>query len=137
MPSNYRELTAVLMALHSFLPIIKGKAVQIVSDNIWTMAYLNHLGGSVKELSDMAKAIWSLAFHHSIQISARYLAGKENVLADQLSRLNGKYEWRLHPKLFNWINQIWGPHSINRFATMTNTQLSRYNSRSFDPKSEG
>jgi len=137
MPSNYRELTAVLMGIHSFMPVIKGKAVQVVSDNISTVAYLNHQGGPAQDLSNMAKAILSLAFHHNIQVSACYLAGKENVLADQLSRLNLKYEWRLHPKLFKWINNMWGPHSIDRFATMTNTQLPRYNSRFFDPKSEG
>ena len=60
-------------------------------------------------------------------------------VGNRLSRLNanGKYEWRLHPKLFSWINQIWGPFSIDQFATMTNTQLPRYNSRFFDPKLEG
>ena len=31
--SNYREITAVLMTLISFLPIIKGKSIQILSDN--------------------------------------------------------------------------------------------------------
>ena len=69
MPSNYRELTAVLMGLHSFMPVIKGKSVQVVSDNISTVAYLNHQGGAAQDLSNMAKAIWSLAFHHGIQIS--------------------------------------------------------------------
>jgi hypothetical protein len=136
MPSNYRELTAVLMALHSFMTVLKGKSVQIMSDNISTVAYLNHLGGAVQELSDMAKAIWSLAFHNGILISARYLAGKRNVLADRLSRLNLTHEWRLHTKLFKWIDNIWGPHTVDRFATLTNTQLPRYNSRFYDPKSE-
>ena len=46
--SNYRELMAVRLALLSFAPYIQGKCVQIVSDNITTVAYLNHLGGPVQ-----------------------------------------------------------------------------------------
>ncbi len=137
MPSNYREITAVLMALVSFLPMIKGKSVQIVSDNISTVAYLNHQGGSAKNLSDIATSIWSLAFRMDIHISARYLAGKENILADRLSRLNPCYEWMIHPRIFHWLDTMWGPHTVDRFATLTTTQLPRYNSRFYDPRSEG
>ena len=41
--SNYRELMAVLMALKSFGPSMKGKSIQILSDNVTTVAYINHL----------------------------------------------------------------------------------------------
>ena len=43
--SNYRELMAVRLALLLFAPYIQGIYVQIVSDSITTVAYLNHLGG--------------------------------------------------------------------------------------------
>ena len=44
MPSNYRELMAVLLALKSF-SFPRGKKVQILTDNITTAAYINQLGG--------------------------------------------------------------------------------------------
>jgi hypothetical protein len=34
------------------------------------------------------------------------------------------------------MNSLWGPHSIDRFATHGNSQLPRYNSRWRDPTSE-
>ena len=46
-PSNFRELAAVYLALKSFRNVIQGKAVTVLSDNITTCAYLNHLGGPV------------------------------------------------------------------------------------------
>ena len=136
MSSNYRELSAVLMGLHSFLPLLRGRSLEIVSDNISTVAYLNHLGGSYMDLANLTTAIWGLAFHHNIHLTARYLAGRDNVLADALSRLNPRYEWKLHTSLFQWINRKWGPHTVDRCATILNTQLPRYNSRFYDPKSE-
>jgi hypothetical protein len=136
MPSNYREMCAVLMGLHSFLPLVTGKSVEIVSDNISTVAYLNHLGGPAQDLSEIATAIWSLAFQHNMHITARHLAGRDNTLADALSRLNPRYEWKLHTALFRWLDRKWGPHTIDRCATLINTQLRRYNSRFFDPKAE-
>ena len=57
--SNYRELMTVRLALLSFARYIQGKRVQIVSDNITTVAYLNHLGGPVQELSVLTETIFT------------------------------------------------------------------------------
>ena len=136
MPSNYRELMAVQLALHSFLPNIRYKYVQIVSDNISTVAYLNNLGGPSKDLSSLATSIWALAYREGIHLTARYLAGSQNTEADRLSRLNPKYEWSLNSAIFQWLDKMWGKHTIDRFATMLNAQTLRYNSRFFDPLTE-
>ena len=135
--SNHRELLAVYMALQAFRDNVVKKSVQIVSDNVTTIAYLNHLGGPTPALTQLAKSIWAFVYRNNMELSARYLAGKENVLADSLSRLNPKYEWQLHPLLFKCIDSRWGPHTIDRFATMSNTQINRYNSRFADPFSQG
>lgn len=43
----------------------------------------------------------------------------------------------LHPARFNYIDKVFGPHTIDRFANCQNAQLLRYNSRYWDPLSEG
>lgn len=136
-PSNYREMIAVLMGLHSFHEMVRGKVVQIVSDNISTVAYINNLGGPSSQLTDAARAIWSFAYDNKITLTATFLAGRDNTHADSLSRINPQYEWQLHPHLFDWLDRVWGPHTIDRFATMTTSQLDRYNSRYYDPLTEG
>ena len=80
--SNYRELFAVLMALHAFKGQITGKSIQIVLDNITTVAYLNHLGGSTQQLSKIASAICTFAYENNVSLSARHHAGKKNMLAE-------------------------------------------------------
>ena len=41
---NYRELLAVLCAIKSFRTVLKAKNLQILSDNVTTVVYINHLG---------------------------------------------------------------------------------------------
>ena len=42
----------------------------------------------------------------------------------------------LNPMLFQWLGEIWGPHTIDRFASPGNTQLDRFNSRFYTPGAE-
>ena len=131
--SNLRELTAVLLSLMAFLPIIRNKSVQILTDNICTAAYVNFQGGPCQQLNEVARKLWTLVPTNNIEISAQYLKGTLNVQADTLSRLNSQYEWVLHPRFFQFLDKVWGPHTIDRFASMNTTQLEKYNTRFADP----
>ena len=135
MPSNYRELLAILLAIKAFEHDLKGKTVQVLS--VAAVAYINHLGGPSPSLTALASAVWITAYELEIALSAKHLAGKENVHADHLSRLSTHYEWQLHPRLFKFLDRTWGPHTIDRFASCTNTDLPLYNSLYFDPGSGG
>jgi hypothetical protein len=136
MPSNYREMMAVLMALKSF-NFPRGIKLQVLTDNVTTACYINQLGGPSPNLAQLANALWMEAHDQRLTLSARHLQGKLNVTADTLSRLADHYEWQLNTNLFRYLNQIWGPHTIDRFATMSNTQLPLYNSRYADPYTAG
>ena len=136
MSSNYREIQAVFLAICSSRKELTGKHVQVLSDNVSTVAYLNHMGGPSRDLTEIASDIWDLALGRSIHISARYLAGRSNDIADRMSRLNPRHEWQLHPGLFRMLESTWGPHTVDRFASETNYQLPRYNSRYMDPYAE-
>ena len=136
MPSNYRELMAVLLALKSF-SFPRGKKIQILTDNITTAAYINQLGGPSPALSQLANAVWLEAYDRELTLTSRYLQGTLNVTADMLSLLSDHYEWQLNRGLFKYLNSLWGPHTVDRFATMVNAQLPMYNSRFADPHTSG
>lgn len=135
-PSNYREMMAILLALKTFKNL-HGKSVQILTDNVSAAAYINHLGGPSRELTQLASAIWTEANNQSMSVKAKYLAGVDNVAADRLSRLSDKYEWKLHPRLFAYIDKLWGPHTMDRFATLANRQLLNFNSLYAEPLTSG
>ena len=131
--SNIRELMAVLLSIRAFRSHIENKTIQILSDNVTTVAYINHMGGPMEELTDIAKLIWAEAVQYNITIVARHLSGKLNTLADGLSRAVDKHEWMLARPLFLYLDEVWGPHTIDRFASAASSQLPIYNSRFQDP----
>ncbi len=135
--SNFREILAVLLSLLAFLSQIKDKSVFILSDNVSAVCYINMQGGPAMELSRIAGSIWSLALTHKIQLKAQHLKGSLNVQADTLSRLSSQYEWSLHQGVYDYLDTLWGPHTIDRFATMATSKCQKYNSRFLDPKSMG
>ena len=135
--SNFREMLAVHLTLLSLLPHVKNKSISVLSDNVSTVCYINMQGGPATELTRIARAIWSLALKHEITIKAHHLSGRLNQTADGLSRLSSKYEWALNQNLFRYIDRLWGPHTVDRFATMVTTKCQKYNSRFLDPQSSG
>ncbi|KAF0298323.1 hypothetical protein FJT64_004336 [Amphibalanus amphitrite] len=48
-----------------------------------------------------------------------------------------RHEWCLHPAVFRQLERMFGPHSIDRFASFTTALLPVYNSRFDDPGSAG
>ena len=106
MPSNCREMLAILMTLISFHDHLQGKVVQILTDNVSAVAYINCRGGSSPMLTSIAKAIWQETLSNRMDIIAKHLAGKENVQADGLSRAVSQHDWVLNPALFKYLDRI-------------------------------
>ena len=136
---NYRELLAVFLCIQSFQDKLANKCVQILTDNVTTVACINNLGGNVPELTALTKSIYSVVYQNNIQIQAKHLAGRINCHADRLSRLSptSTYSWKLHPAVFKLLDRQFGGHTIDRFADITNYQLPVYNSLYWDPLTSG
>jgi hypothetical protein len=82
------------------------------------------------------RKLWYLLDLHGITIRPRYISTAANVWADRLSRELDRDDWRLNPRIFASLDKLWGPHSVDRFASMENALLERYNSRWLDPGTE-
>ena len=106
-PSNTREMTAVLMGLLTFKDVLCDRSVQVMSDNISTVANIRLQGGPTPELTQIARAIWCVALNNNITLTARFIRGMDNQQADRLSRLADMYDWKLNPCLFQFIDNMW------------------------------
>ena len=68
-------------------------------------------------------------------LSAAHIPGTENVLADKESReKHSDTEWKLHPELFDRMVALWGPVSVDPFASRLNYQLKPFVSWRPDPE---
>lgn len=135
---NCLELLAATLAVKSFVKDQKGISVLLQLDNQTAVAYINNLGGTVSpQLTDLAKALWLWALSRDLVLSAEYIPGATNCVADVESRtLRDRTDWKLHPQIFNQINQKWGPLEVDLFATRLSTQLPRFFSWRPDPLAE-
>ena len=71
-----------------------------------------------------------------IHIEPEWIPREQNELADYYSRIVDLDDYRLNPAVFGWLDSLWGPHSIDRFANACNSQMERFNSRFWTPGSE-
>ena len=119
--------------------VVIGKTILVASDNSTVVAYINKQGGTVsRSLCMEAKEMLIWCHQREIILRARYIPGKLNALADQLSR-RGQIlhtEWSLCPRIFKQLcNQFTKP-MWDLFATKYNKKLEIYASPMPDPESE-
>ena len=56
---------------------------------------------------------------------------------DALSKFHDGDDWMLNSKYFRILDKLWGPHTFDRFASATNKQCEKFNSRFWCPASAG
>lgn len=132
--SNWREAMASLLALQAFRLQIQRKAVLLRTDNTSNVANVNRGGGSSSALTEVARQVWDFCRVWECSVRAEYKPGVQNERADRLSRLtHDNSDWRLDPAIFRRVEALWGPFTIDLFATRLNAQLPRYFSYRPDP----
>ena len=137
---NALELEAVLLAVKAFRSFLQGKHVLVCTDNTTVAAYINRGGGvRSKSLSRKAEALLIWCQEAQIIVTARYVPGKLNILADFLSRPNQvlQTEWTLTHSVLEPVWRTWHRPMVDLFATKYNCRLPLYFSPVPDPLALG
>ena len=137
---NWLEHQAVWLTLKHFLPQLQGTAVDVISDNTTTVAYINKVGGTQSpSLCRLALDVWEWCRQHEIFLVASHLSGDRNVLADALSRGTHRHptEWTLHNAVTSAIFQRWPTPHVDLFASEKNHKLPVFFSVRPSPSSSG
>ena len=123
-----------MSTVQAALPQLRGKTVLVETDNKATQAYINHLGGRSRFLNNIARSLWLIAYKNNILLTAVHRPGKQNQRADLLSRWKKDHtDIRLSDKAFELVQEKFGPHSVDLFATRDNARLHRFVSWRPDP----
>uniref|UniRef100_A0A1X7URQ5 Uncharacterized protein n=1 Tax=Amphimedon queenslandica TaxID=400682 RepID=A0A1X7URQ5_AMPQE len=78
-------------------------------------------------LNQLAKRLWLWCIDRKISLVAEHIPGLQNQAADEESKKQpDRWDWKLNPMIFNRINQIWGPLTLDLFATRNTTQLEKF-----------
>ena len=116
---NVLELTAAHFALLHLAADAKGIHIQLKLDN---------LGGTHSpECNQVAQQIWEWAVERGICLSAAYIPGESNVVADFHSRcFHENKEWALKVSVFDLLSPTYGSPGIDLFNSSRNAKLPIY-----------
>ena len=95
------------------------------------------VGSSKPHLQAVAFNLYQLCLANQIVISAQWIPRSLNEQADALNRYVDSDDWSINPSVFRWLQAKWGPYMINRFASLYNTELARFNSKYASPGCSG
>ena len=136
---NNRELFAVERGLRALCACLEGRVVAVFSDNTTVVAYLRRQEGTLSpSLNAVAQRILCWTEQLNIILMPQFVPGRNNVVADALSRPNQVLgsELMLHQEVFNWLRQRW-PVTIDLFASSLSHRCSVYFAPVSDPMAAG
>ncbi|KAL5496815.1 hypothetical protein EMCRGX_G013175 [Ephydatia muelleri] len=133
--STWRELVAVSRVLNSIATKLCNTRVRWFSDNQNVIRILQ-VGSRKPNLQEQALKVFETCIIHQIRLEPEWIPRAQNELADFISRIVDYDDWQISPALFYYLEEAWGPYSVDRFADNFNTRLSRFNSRFACPGSE-
>ena len=133
--STWRELFAIRFSLCSFITVLAGKTVNCRSDSQTAVKILT-IGSSKPELHKIALEIFQFCHDNKITLLPEWVPRNLNTQADVVSKSVDFDDWRTTREFFEYLNRLWGPHTIDRFASHKNTHLAWFNSRYFLPGTE-
>ena len=99
---NALELKAILYGIKTLVKSSSTKHLRIMTDSMTAVWCINKMGTSHSEVCNyITKEIWDYCIQFNIWISAEHILGKNNHIADSLSRSsNLDAEWMLNPPFF-------------------------------------
>ena len=119
---TWREFFAIQFALYSFAPNISNKSVHWKIDN-YAASLIVASGSNKEHLQTLAEAIYELTIKYSIIIQVKWIPRHKSQIADALSKSYDFDDWKTTDTLFHYLNSLWGPFTIDRFADNKNAKL--------------
>jgi len=135
---NVKEVCAVRFCLLAFgkqmadrLGVLRLRVDSRVAMHV-VNSFTSRSAALMTELRKLHKVVQLLG----VTLEAFWLASVAKVWADALSRQNDSDDWRLHPKYYSRLDEMYGVHTVDRFASALNTHCPRFNSRHHFPGTE-
>ena len=129
---NIHELKAVLLGLKHICHLLSDQHIQLHIDSMTAVNYIKNFGVTRSPACNaVIWEIWDWADNRNIWLSPTHIAGKDNVVADQLSRQpirNGLNitEWALDHGSLDQVWQMVDKPDIVLFASSLNAKYHRY-----------
>ena len=159
--STLRELYGIDLAMSALAHLLRGGRHKVVMDNLGCVFIMGGVvppfatggrswgefvsGGSPnQDLQRLALHLLDLQIEHQFSLTFVWVPRDLNVRADYLSHVSEMrhHHYRLLEEWFAYLDGLWGPHTVDRFASAENRQplgapnTGRFCSQYFHPEAE-
>jgi len=117
------------------LPKLKGKTVLWHTDSKNCVSIIGK-GCTNACLNEFALEIFNVCAKNAIILRVVWLSRDKNTIADSLSKMINYDDYRVKQEFFDYVDALFGPHDVDRFANEVNHILPRYNSLAWTPSTE-
>jgi len=135
--STHRELIAIQYSLESFGHKLCNSRVKWFTDNQATAGRIVDVGSMKLQLHTLAYRIYSYCIKNNIDLNIQWIPRSLNHRADYVSKMIDCDDWQLSRECFETLELLWGPHTLDCFASFYNTKICRFFSRFWNPGSFG
>ena len=126
--STWRELATVRYSLEAFNSNLAGHRVRWNTDN-QNVVRIVQVDSMIEELQELTLDIFLFASSHNIRLDLTWIPLDQNSEADRFSKVVDIDNYSVHDDVFIHLDRLWGPHSIDSFASSYNAKLPRFNLR--------
>ena len=134
--STWREIEALNRALKALGTCLEGQNVRWFTDNR-NVTRIVQKGSRNGQLHDIALEIHDTCEQYGLLLDPVWIPREQNKKADDLSMIVDSADWAISSHIFDFLDQKWGPHTVDRCACDYNLKCERFNSRWGCPQSEG
>ena len=134
--STHRELIAIEYSLKAFGPILCNSKVKWFTDSQSSVRIVE-VGSMQFSLHTLAITIFEFCIRNNIELSVQWIPRSLNQKADSVSKFMDIDDWQITSEFFAFLEQCWGPHTIDCFANFYNTKIERFFSRFWNPGTAG
>ena len=133
--STWRETEAVSRIVKTYGDLFKNKCVKVYSDNKNVKSIINN-GSRKSDIQSIALDLNDFCDRENIKICTEWIPREGNEQADYLSRCHDSDDWEISRSIFDYLDRIWGKHTMDRFASHFNSKCRKFNSRWWVPGTE-
>ena len=126
MSSTWRELTAIVYALQSFLPLLNGSYIKWFSDS-QNACRIIQVGSMKKGLHVIARLkVFQFCVDIGIELEMQRIPRTKLDRADFISRIIDVDDWQITTSFFEFLDYTWGQHIVDCFANFYNTKDKKF-----------
>ena len=114
--SNWREFATILRTIEQRAPYLKNKKILVRTDNIVSMFIIQKQASMALEFNHMYQRLAAILLEYNIELAVRHVRGKDNELADALSRWERPFDdqdWQFDKSQFADLDRNLGPFDVD------------------------